>query len=220
MFRKNFKVKESLKQLFNFSRYGRGLRYFFYDIKYGYRYLGRRIKNGDDLKGWHGSQNSDYDALHKMFLEVSINKDDVIVDVGCGKGRVFNYLLSKGIKNKLIGIEVDVAIANFTIRRLQKYDHVKILIQDVEKDNSLPPEGTIFYLFNPFTDRIVEKFCNQLEKRIKDGHYKNKDRPVILYYNCSRSYIFEKSSLWKIKKLGTISHTHLSAAIFEPSNTI
>ena len=35
---------------------------------------------------------------------IIVNSDDVLVDVGCGKGRFFNWALSKGYKNKIIGI--------------------------------------------------------------------------------------------------------------------
>ena len=215
---------ERIINLLKLSRLIRAIRYVAWDIKYGSWYLGAKLINigkGDSSKGWHGAQSSDYDALSKMFAEISIRKEDVIVDVGCGRGRLFNYLLSQGIKNKLIGIEVDPAIAEFTRQRLRKHKQVEIVVADVENDNALLSSGTIFYLFNPFTDRIVQKFADHLAEKIKKGDFNKNDRPIIVYYNCSsRLYIFEANPLWKVKMLGSVSHTTLQAAIIEPSNTM
>lgn len=206
---------------FHISRLIRMLRYMFLDAKFGSGYLGKKLKNigmGDSSHGWHGAQSSDYDALSKMFEAITVRVEDVIVDVGCGRGRLFNFLLHNGFKNKLVGIEVDSKIANFTYNRLKKYKQVQVLIADIEEEDVLPTDGTIFYLFNPFTDRIVKKFSEQLINKIKSNHFKKKDRPIIVYYNCNeRLYIFEKNSLWKIRKLGAVSHTGLQAAIIEPN---
>src|SRR3990167_665022 len=86
------------------SRLIRVLKYILLDAKYGSWYLGKTLKSigmGDTSRGWHGAQSSDYDALSKMFSEITIREDDVIVDIGCGRGRLFNYLLYRRFKNKL-----------------------------------------------------------------------------------------------------------------------
>ena len=216
-----FNFKQVLLHPRGLPRLIRVMKYIILDAKYGSWYLGAKLVhmgNGNSSKGWHGAQSSDYDALSKMFAEISIREDDVIVDVGCGRGRLFNYLLSRGFKNKLIGVDVDQAIAEFTRKRLKKYNQVEILVADVENENSLPSTGTIFYLFNPFTDRIVRKFADHLIDKIQRGCFNKSDRPIIIYYNCnSRLYIFEENSLWKVKKLGAVSHTKLQAAVIEPN---
>ena len=203
-----------------FQRILRGMRYILLDAKYGSWYLGARLKNfglGDSSRGWHGAQSSDYDAISKMFSEISVHENDVIVDIGCGRGRLFNYLLNQGLKNKLIGVEVDPHIAQFTKSRLKKYKQVEILIADIEDEDTIPSVGTIFYLFNPFTDRIVQKFSDYVADRMKQKNYRA-NRPIIVYYNCKeRLYIFENNPLWKIKKLGIVSHTGLEAAIIGPN---
>lgn len=196
------------------------LRYFIYNLKdfrYGGQFLMGKCFKGNDAKGWHGSQNSDYCALEKIFSEIVIREDDVIVDVGCGKGRLFNWLLTQKINNKLIGLEVDTCTAEFTKQRLAKFSQIEILIADVE-EGEIPISGTIFYLFNPFGDKIVKKFAELLAERVKLGFYKDGARPIIIYYNCnSRISIFSENPIWKIRNLGIVSHTGLDAAIIEPA---
>lgn len=201
----------------NFIRLVRYCIYNLKDFRYGGKFLMGKCFKGNDIKGWHGSQNSDYCALEKIFSEIVIKEDDVIVDVGCGKGRLFNWLLTKKIKNKLIGIEVDTFTAEFTQQRLGKFPQIEILIADVEK-GEIPIAGTIFYLFNPFGDRIVKKFADLLAERVKIGFYKDGARPIIIYYNCHRRLaIFLENPIWKIRNLGIVSHTGLDAAIIEPA---
>lgn len=181
------------------------------DLKYG-KYLGGRVSNGNAGRGWFGSQNSSYKSLSIIFDQIPIKEDDIIVDVGCGKGRVFNWFLNRGFKNKLIGIEVDVDIATLTRERLRKQKQINILIGAVE-DGILPDEGTIFYLGNPFSEKIVKNFADQLEKKIKQGNYHKKDRPIIVYNHCSRLHVFEENPFWTIDKLGFLTYRKVPAAI-------
>ena len=190
---------------------------FLLDIRYGKRYLGRVVQNGDPSRGWHSSQNSNYDAFPILFSHVEIQKEDIIVDVGCGKGRIFNWLLHQGYQNKLIGIEVDGVVGNFAKDRLKKYSQVEIRINDVEK-GTLPKEGTIFYLANSFTkESLMRNFHEQLLHNIKfiPSHLRN--RPTLIYYNAVHLSIFEENPFWKIKNLGRITFTQFPTAIIEPN---
>jgi len=189
--------------LFNPQKIFLWLRTFFLDIKYGGAYLGRRISNGNFARGWWGSLNSNYDDLAAMFSKIAIKKDDILVDIGCGKGRVFNFFLHRGFKNKFIGIEVDPVIAKLAKKRLHKYSQIEIVIGAIENEGILPIEGTVFYLFNPFSETIVKNFSDQLATKVKHGHYKMSDRPLIVYYYCYHLNIFEANPIWNVKRLDT-----------------
>lgn len=61
---------------------------------------------------------SNYEELEVIFFEkLSLSANDVIIDVGCGKGRVFNYLLYKGLKNKMLGYEINPAVGEKTKKK-------------------------------------------------------------------------------------------------------
>lgn len=201
--------------LSNPHKWHRWIRDFFLDIRHGYRFLGGPISNADFSRGWCSSTSTDYNALNIMFSEIHIRECDVLVDVGCGKGRVFNWILNRGLKNKLIGIEVRPDIAKFTRKRLCEYQQVKILTKDII-DGIFPTDGTIFYLFDPFSEWIVKSFSNQITESIKQGYFSDKDRPLIIYYNCCHLNVFEENPIWNVKRLGNITSMNLPAAIIEP----
>src|SRR3989338_9048566 len=110
-----------------------------------------------------------------------------------------NFLLSKKIKNPLIGIEVDPSIATVARKRFGRYGNVNIITGSVETVGVL--NGTVFYLANPFFEPVLENFANQLLKKIKGGCFKDANRPLIIYYYCYHLSVFENNPEWEVKKL-------------------
>lgn len=129
------------------------------DLRYG-GFLGGTIRSRYRYLGAHDTANSEYDVLAQIF-EGRITPTDVLVDVGCGKGRVLNWWLSQGLTNRIIGIELDPRIAAATRRRLRKYPNVAILTGDALA--LLPREGTLFFLFNPFAAWLLPRLKERLE---------------------------------------------------------
>lgn len=118
---------------------------------------------------------TNYEELEIIFFEhYNIKPDDVIIDVGCGKGRVFNYLLYKGVKNKLIGYEINPAVGNVTAKYLARYKNVEIRCENIFDD--FPAEGNVFYLYHPFKEAMMTDFRQRLLS-IADR------KPVMLYNN-------------------------------------
>ncbi|OGT36273.1 MAG: hypothetical protein A3F11_04940 [Gammaproteobacteria bacterium RIFCSPHIGHO2_12_FULL_37_14] len=210
-------IKKINHCLRNPSRWKRWIQDFILDMKFGSQFLGKDVYNANLQLGRSPSTNSDYEALSALFSNITILEDDVIVDIGCGKGRVFNFLLCLGLNNKLIGVDVDPKMVEFTKKRLRKYTQIDIHLCDVETD-AIPDEGTIFYLFNPFSENIVKEFSRKLIDKISRGNFNsNKDRPLIIYYNSCYLNVFENNNFWKITKLHNISSMNLSAAIICPN---
>ncbi len=92
----------------------RSLRNLILDVRFGGRFLG----GGEPTRFAHlharDVANSDYQAMAEVFAHAPITDDSVIVDVGCGKGRVLNFLLGQGVKCDIIGIEIDPNVARAT----------------------------------------------------------------------------------------------------------
>jgi len=138
-------------------------------------FLGGGVESIDGNSMILSTANSGYEQLRMIFFDFfKIREKDVIVDVGCGKGRVFNFLLYKGLKNKMIGYEINKTVAEKTKKNLSRYGNVDIRSENIFND--FPTEGNIFYLFNPFREAMMKDF----KKRILQIREKN---PVILYYN-------------------------------------
>jgi len=96
---------------------------------------------------------------------VSINKDDTILDVGCGGGKTINRLAKAATEGKVYGIdysEVSVAVASRINRKLIDAGQVEILHGSVE---SLPFLDDLFdlvtvveayYFFPDLVDNLQE----------------------------------------------------------------
>ena len=185
----------------------------FLDLKFGGKYLGISLQNFNEEKGYINTGSSEYTCLDILFSKVDITEHDIIIDLGCGKGRVINWFLNKNIKNKILGIEVHPEIAYFTSNRLKKYKQVEILTGCVGEDVSLIEQGTIFYLFHPFRERLMKNFSDQLLTLINSKVYRDKPRPLIVYHNSCYLHVFENDPQWKIQKLGRIGE-YESAIIY------
>lgn len=178
------------------------LKNLFYDLKYTRSFLGVPLNNQNDIAGFTQTTSTEYTVLEKLFSNISIAARDVIVDVGCGKGRVLAWLMHKRIPNKVIGVEVDPSVSSETKKRMQHYRQIEILTGDITKE-AFPLEGTIFYLFNPFSELVMRKFIKKIENNLLRGGMLT-NRFLIVYYNCVHLNAFEENPIWKIKKCGDL----------------
>ena len=76
------------------------------DLRYG-GYFGGFQKTRYGHLGAHDTMSSHYFVLSRLFGKFPVKESDVLVDVGCGKGRVINWWLRKGCRHRIIGIELD-----------------------------------------------------------------------------------------------------------------
>ncbi len=132
------------------------LRSAFRDLKHG-RPLGGTIRTRFAHLGAFHTTNSSYAELDRLFAGVEIGPDDVLVDVGCGKGRALNWFLERYPRNRIKGIELDPEVCRKTARRLRRRTNVTVLCGDAP--TLLPRDGTIFYLFNPFDGVVMNRFA-------------------------------------------------------------
>src|SRR3990167_7623140 len=189
------------------------LKNLFYDLKYTRSFLGIPLNNQNDLAGFTQTTSTEYSVLEKLFSNISIAARDVIVDVGCGKGRVLAWLMHKKIPNKVIGVEVDPTVASETKKRMRHYKQIEIVTGDISEE-AFPLDGTIFYLFNPFGEFVMRKFIKKIENNLLGRRVLN-NRFLIVYYNCAHLNVFEENPIWKIKVCGDLDG--LPAAIINSS---
>jgi SAM-dependent methyltransferase len=130
-----------------------------HDLRYGVP-LGGTIHSRFPHLGAHDVANSDYGHLRLLFAEADVTPDDVIVDVGCGKGRAINWFLSHYPRNTIYGIELDLDVCARTSKRLRRFSNVNIVWGDATK--LLPEDGTVFYLYNPFDQLAMRQFISAL----------------------------------------------------------
>ena len=158
-------------------------------------------------RGANDTANSDYRDLALLFACASVTTSDVIVDVGCGKGRAINWLLSQYPRNRIYGIELDPEICRRTATRLRRRTNVTIICGDATK--VLPDDGNLFYLFNPFTEPVVRDFAAAVLRTASP-------RPTrVVYNNCKHIGVFEDDPRFTVHMVTAPVH-HRSAIIDAP----
>lgn len=162
------------------------------DLVCSHKLLNGNIKTSYKSQGSNDIYHSKYSALPIIFKCVRINKDDVLVDVGCGKGRVINYWIFKSYKNKIIGLELDKKIAKQTAKQFSRLNNITIIPGNALLN--IPSDGTVFYFYNPFSKDIVIQF-----EAILSELFKNKSIKII-YYNPKSIDVFNNGK-WVIKNI-------------------
>jgi SAM-dependent methyltransferase len=148
---------------------------------------------------------TEYGQLQRLFRRVPIAPSDVLVDVGCGKGRVLNYWLSLGLQNRLVGIEVDPEIAAATQKRLKGYPNVTIFTGDAL--DLLPPDATLLFLFHPFEGDNVRRFKRVLTERPTGPAL------TIVYYNSVGLEVFRNDPAFNVREMGAKDGLFFPSAI-------
>jgi cyclopropane fatty-acyl-phospholipid synthase-like methyltransferase len=122
-----------------------------------------------------------------LFSSLNINNNDILLDVGCGKGMVmmaaieFNFLQVRGFDHSKY-------LCQICLKNLNHYSHkirAKTTYKVAEKsalDYVFKGDETILYLFNPFSASITEEFIKKLYNSIKKR--KRKVRIISRGWNC------------------------------------
>lgn len=127
-----------------------------------------------------------YSVLERLANSGFIRKKDVVLDYGCGKGRV-DFFLSYQTKAQTIGIEYDERVLNSAL------DNQKTFISRAKTDFVLtraeeydvPPEVNRCYFFNPFSVELLRKVM----ARIIESYYENQREILLFFYYPSEEYI-------------------------------
>ncbi|MEW5818622.1 MAG: class I SAM-dependent methyltransferase [Cyanobacteriota bacterium] len=159
------------------------------DIYYAGSLLGGSIKAVS--KGAYSTESTDYIVLKEIFQRISLKETDVLVDVGCGKGRVINWWLKKGFKNKIYGVELNHSIASKTRIFFKNITNVSILSGDI--NDQIPQDATFFYLYNPFEPFITETFKKKLVT-LPSAEIR------VVFYNYHHNSTFDRDPDWAINK--------------------
>jgi hypothetical protein len=181
------------------------------DLRFG-GLLGRTIRTRYAHLGAVSTVSTDYAVLPEIFGGV-IGPDDTLVDVGCGRGRVIAWWLGEGYKNRIIGVELDSEVANYTRRLTRRFPNVSIVTGNII--DCIPQNGTIFYLYNPFSREVTEKLASRMKEIFATKSF------LLIYYNCVHVEIFTKDPWWFTteKQLGAINSVSDRVAYIMPRST-
>ena len=145
---------------------------------------GRDDSNSDQYR--YPYEPTPYSVLERLANSGLIRKKDVLLDYGCGKGRV-DFFLSYQTKAETIGIEYDERIYNSALENKKSYvsgRKVEFVLTNAEK-YKVPTKVNRCYFFNPFSVEILRKVM----ARIMESYYDNPREIMLMFYYPSEEYI-------------------------------
>ena len=170
----------------------------FLDLRFGRLLRGVQETRFSQM-GAYATANSSYEAVRRLCRDC-VRPADVLVDVGCGKGRVINAWLLDGFSNRIIGVELDSDVAANTRARLRRFPNVTILSGDIVAN--FPDEGTLFYLFNPFDHQVMQMFKDRLKESLSR---RAGGEATVIYNNCRHLAVFAQDEACQIER-GELEH--------------
>lgn len=93
-----------------------------------------------------------WSVIRRAFDSFPITKHDVLVDLGCGKGRVLVVACSYPFA-EIIGVELIPQLAAVARRNLRTESRCSVVVSDAGSF-ALPDHATVLFLFNPFTPTV------------------------------------------------------------------
>lgn len=119
-----------------------------------------------------------YAVLMRLAQSGLIGRENMLVDYGCGKGRV-SFFMSHATGCKSIGVEYDAHLYAAAMENLLRFAGRRELI-DMAHENAETFDASgadCFYFFNPFSVRILSSVLG----RIYESYYAQQ-RPVKLFF--------------------------------------
>ena len=142
-----------------------------WDLSLRIQTCGRDETNADEYH--HPYEPTPYCVLERLTENGFFGQEDVVLDYGCGKGRV-GFFLSYRTKARTVGIEYDEHIYEDALNnRKSTISRVKpdFLLTRAE-EYEVPGDVNRCYFFNPFSVEILHKVM----ARIVESWYENPGR--------------------------------------------
>jgi SAM-dependent methyltransferase len=148
------------------------------------RTTGRDESNADQYH--HPYEPTPYCVLERLAASGLIGSEDVILDYGCGKGRV-DFFLSYRIKAHTIGIEYDARIYQSALdnqKTAVSKAKASFVLTNAETFN-VPAQVNRCYFFNPFSVEILHKVM----ARILESYYEDPRELFLFFYYPADEYV-------------------------------
>ncbi len=129
---------------------------------------------------------TDYSVLNRLANEGYIRKGNLLLDYGCGKGRV-SFFLSYQTRCKAVGVDYD---ERMILSAKENQSHAvsgnrTSFVCENAGTYLIPGKADRFYFFNPFSTEILRQVLN----RIRTAYYEKPRDMLLFFYYPSDEYI-------------------------------
>lgn len=148
------------------------------------RTSGRDDSNADMYR--YPYEPTPYCVLERLANSGLIRKGNILLDYGCGKGRV-DFFLSWQTRCRSVGIEYDERIYKKALENKESAvssERVSFVFADAEHF-PVPESVDCMYFFNPFSLELLRKVM----ARIIESYYENPRQIQLFFYYPSDEYI-------------------------------
>lgn len=135
------------------------------------------------------NQNYGYDPTPYIVLERLVEldilkKDDVVVDYGCGKGRICFFINSQ-VGCRIIGIDHSERLLEIARENLESYGNgADIDFVNSKAEDYVPDGANCLYFFNPFSSHVFQEVL----RRIGESYGRNPREILIFFYYSTIEY--------------------------------
>ena len=153
------------------------------DKKLKIQTTGRDDYKADDYH--HPYEPTPYAVLERLAESQYITQEHIVVDYGCGKGRV-GFYLSAMLGCKTIGIEYDERMYALAVKNKQTFcGKGTAEFQCISAEEYTITDADCFYFFNPFTVEILQSVMG----KILDSYYENPRQMTLFFYYPHEDYV-------------------------------
>ncbi len=141
-----------------------------------------------------------YSVLKRLAESGYIDSKNILVDYGCGKGRV-GFYLNYALGCSTIGIEYDKKICQYAWQNQRTYigkKNVEILCMNAEAYEI--ENADCFYFFNPFSVEILRAVIGQ----VMTSYYANPRLMRLFFYYSNDEYVTYLMSAQELTFIGEI----------------
>ena len=145
---------------------------------------GRDDINADSYH--HPYEPTPYSVLERLADSGYFGENDVLLDYGCGKGRV-SFFMSNRTQVTALGVEYDKHILEKTYENQESYgsnSRIRFLLENAS-EFKVPSNINRCYFFNPFSVEILRKAM----AKILDSYYESPREILLFFYYPSDEYI-------------------------------
>lgn len=127
-----------------------------------------------------------YKVLERLVESEYLSQETVLIDYGCGKGRV-GFFLNQRVGCKSIGIEYDERIFKLAMQNQENYTGKKEKCMFVceSAETYRIEDADAFYFFNPFSVETLERVLYQ----IMDSYYEKPRSMQLFFYYPNDEYL-------------------------------
>ncbi len=139
-----------------------------------------------------------YSVLERLAKSGYLSRRNILVDYGCGKGRV-SCFLRYTVGCRAIGVEYDEAMYRQAQENQKRFGkEVSFVCENAE--DFLVEDADCFYFFNPFSVEILKGVL----WRIMESYYEKPRRMRLFFYYPNDAYLLHLMSLYSLSYVGEI----------------